>query len=92
MTSGAADDTAPTSGPPPGRRWPSGTGRFNVSQGAVATAQGIGAAFSAGLAGLVIVWAGYGAAFLTLAGIASAGFALYLFGMPETAGSRDGPS
>lgn len=61
-----------------------GTGRFNVSQGAVATAQGLGAAFSATLAGLIIVSAGYSAAFLTLAGIASAGFALYLLAMPET--------
>ena len=61
-----------------------GTGRFNVSQGAVATAQGIGAALSAGLAGLIIVMVGYGAAFLTLAAIAAAGFALYLLAMPET--------
>ena len=61
-----------------------GTGRFNVSQGAVATAQGLGAALSASLAGLVIVSAGYTAAFLVLAGIAAAGFALYLFAMPET--------
>jgi MFS family permease len=61
-----------------------GTGRFNVSQGAVATAQGLGAAFSATLAGVVIVSFGYSQAFLVLAGIAGAGFALYLFAMPET--------
>ena len=41
-----------------------GTGRFNVAQGAVATAQGIGAALSTTLAGVVVVQAGYSAAFL----------------------------
>ncbi|BCM82562.1 MFS transporter [Methylobacterium indicum] len=63
-----------------------GTGRFNVSQGAVATAQGLGASLSATLAGLIIVSAGYSTAFLTLAGIAGLGFALYLTMMPETRG------
>ncbi|AWB22868.1 MFS transporter [Methylobacterium currus] len=63
-----------------------GTGRFNVSQGAVATAQSLGASLSATLAGLIIVSAGYSAAFLTLAGIAGLGFALYLLAMPETRG------
>lgn len=61
-----------------------GTGRFNVAQGAVATAQGLGAALSASLAGAVIVGAGYSAAFLVLGGIAAAGFLGYLFLMPET--------
>lgn len=61
-----------------------GTGRFNVSQGAIATAQGLGAALSASLAGAVIVEAGYSAAFLMLGGIAAAGFLGYLFLMPET--------
>ena len=63
-----------------------GTGRFNVSQGAVATAQGLGAALSATLAGLIIVSAGYSTAFLALAAIAAAGFVLYLVAMPETYG------
>lgn len=67
-----------------------GTGRFNVSQGAVATAQSLGAALSATLAGLIIVTAGYSTAFLALAGIAAAGFALYLFAMPETYGYEPG--
>lgn len=61
-----------------------GTGRFNVSQGAVATTQGLGAALSATLAGSIIVWAGYSVSFLTLSVIAGAGFALYLLAMPET--------
>ena len=63
-----------------------GTGRFNVSQGAVATTQGLGAALSATVAGLIIVSAGYATAFLVLAAIAATGFALYLFLMPETRG------
>ena len=61
-----------------------GSGRFNVSQGAAATAQGLGAALSATLAGAIIVAAGYAAGFLTLAAIAAGGFALYLLAMPET--------
>lgn len=61
-----------------------GSGRFNVSQGAVATAQGLGAALSATLAGAIIVAAGYAASFLTLAAIAGGGFVLYLVAMPET--------
>ena len=61
-----------------------GTGRFNVSQGAVASAQGLGAALSATLAGAIIVWAGYTASFLTLATIAVLGLGLYVVAMPET--------
>jgi predicted MFS family arabinose efflux permease len=61
-----------------------GTGHFNLAQGAVITAQGIGAALSTSLAGLVVVHAGYSVAFLVLAGIAASGFLLYFFGMPET--------
>jgi MFS family permease len=61
-----------------------GTGRFNVSQGAVATAQGVGAAISASLAGWVIVGAGYSAAFLVLGAVAAVGFLGYLVLMPET--------
>ncbi|WP_430911570.1 MFS transporter [Methylobacterium sp. sgz302541] len=65
-----------------------GTGRFNVAQGAVATAQGLGASLSATLAGLIIVYAGYASAFLSLAAIAAVGFAFYLVAMPETRGYR----
>ncbi|MFG1268839.1 MFS transporter [Xanthobacter sp. DSM 14520] len=61
-----------------------GTGRFNISQGAIATAQGLGAALSATLAGVTIVWAGYSAAFLTLSAIAALGFVIYAVRMPET--------
>jgi MFS family permease len=61
-----------------------GTGRFNLSQGAIATAQGIGAALSTTLAGLIVVSAGYSAAFLTLGAIALAGLLLYALAMRET--------
>ena len=61
-----------------------GTGRFNVAQGAIITAQGVGAPLSTTLAGIVVVQAGYSAAFLTLAGVAFIGLALYFFVMPET--------
>ncbi|MBV8165916.1 MAG: MFS transporter, partial [Alphaproteobacteria bacterium] len=61
-----------------------GTGHFNVSLGAIATAQGIGAALSNAAAGLVVVRAGYDAAFLALAGTAAAGLLIWLVAMPET--------
>jgi MFS family permease len=61
-----------------------GTGRFNVAQGAVATAQGLGGALSASLAGAVIVAAGYHVAFWMLAGIALVGLIVYAIVMPET--------
>jgi predicted MFS family arabinose efflux permease len=65
------------------------TGRFNVAQGAVITAQSLGAALSTALAGLVVVKAGYSAAFLALGGIAALGFAVCWLALPET-GARSG--
>jgi predicted MFS family arabinose efflux permease len=65
-----------------------GTGRFNVALGVVLTAQGIGAALSTTLAELIVVEAGYSAAFLALAAIAGAGLALFWLAMPES--SRSG--
>ncbi len=61
-----------------------GTGRFNVSLGALAAVFGLGAALSPGIAGLVLQSAGYDAAFLTLAAIALAAFVLVLVALPET--------
>ena len=61
-----------------------GTGHFNLAQGAVITAQGIGASLSTSLAGVVVVHAGFSAGFLVLSGIAASGFLLYVLGMPET--------
>jgi MFS family permease len=60
------------------------TGRFNVAQGAVITAQSIGAALSTTLAGFVVVKAGYSAAFLTLGAVAAIGFIVCWFALPET--------
>ncbi|MEZ0330304.1 MAG: MFS transporter, partial [Methylophilaceae bacterium] len=61
-----------------------GTGRFNISLGAISTVFGLGAALSPGLTGLVLQEAGYNAAFLTLAAIAAVAFILLLLAMPET--------
>lgn len=60
------------------------TGRFNLAQGAVITAQSIGAAASTALAGLVVVQSGYSAAFLALGAIAAVGFAVCWWLLPET--------
>jgi MFS family permease len=60
------------------------TGRFNVAQGAIITAQGIGAALSTTLAGFVVVHAGYSAAFLTLGAVAGFGALLCFWALPET--------
>jgi MFS family permease len=59
------------------------TGRFNAAQGAVITAQAIGAALSTALAGIVVVGAGYSAAFLTLGGIAAIGLVVCWLLLPE---------
>lgn len=61
-----------------------GSGRFNISQGAVATAQGIGAALSASLAGVIIISAGYSAVFFSLSAIALLGAIGYWLLMPST--------
>jgi MFS family permease len=61
-----------------------GTGHFNVSQGAIATAAGIGGALSTAFAGTIVVAAGYSAAFCFLAAIAGLGLVLFCICMPET--------
>ncbi|MDO9712198.1 MFS transporter [Paracraurococcus lichenis] len=61
-----------------------GTGHFNVSLGAIATAQGVGASLSNAAAGWVTVQAGYDAAFLSLAGVAMLGALAFWLLMPET--------
>ena len=66
-----------------------GTGHYNLSQGAVATIQGGAVAISGWLAGLVVVGAGYSAAFLALAGIAGVALLTLLFGLPETRTNAD---
>jgi MFS family permease len=61
-----------------------GTGHFNISQGAIATAAGIGGALSTTIAGLLVTHAGYSAAFLTLAAISAGGLVMFVIAMPET--------
>jgi MFS family permease len=67
-----------------------GTGRFNVSLGAITTAWGVGASLSNFAAGAVVVAAGYSAAFMSLGAIAGVGFVLYLVAMPETVATARG--
>jgi predicted MFS family arabinose efflux permease len=61
-----------------------GSGHFNLAQGIVGTATGIGASLSTVLAGYVSDWLGSGIAFSGLAGIAAVGLAVIWFAMPET--------
>jgi len=61
-----------------------GSGHFNLAQGVVATAVGIGAAFSTTLAGYTVDALGYRAAFLMLMGVGAVGLLLVMAVMPET--------
>jgi MFS family permease len=61
-----------------------GTGRFNLTQGALATATGVGAGMSNLLAGFVVRVAGFDAGFVTLAAIAGAATLYFALAMPET--------
>jgi MFS family permease len=71
-----------------------GAGRFNLAQGAVATAMGSGAAISALFAGEITDRFGYSVSFLVLGAGAAAAFLVFFAFMPETrddrAGERDG--
>jgi MFS family permease len=62
-----------------------GTGRYNLAQGLVATAVGVGASLSASVAGVVVDRWGYSAAFFILAGVAAFALAAFAAWMPETA-------
>ena len=61
-----------------------GTGRFNLAQGIVGSAVGIGASLSTTLAGYMSDYLGSGAAFLGLAVLACAGLILVWASLPET--------
>jgi len=61
-----------------------GSGHFNLAQGIVGTATGIGASLSTVLAGYVSDKFGSNLAFLGLAGIAAVGFIAIVLLMPET--------
>jgi len=62
-----------------------GTGRYNLAQGAIATAQGIGASLSGLAAGEIVDHFGYSATFLALGAAASVALIVFALGMPETA-------
>jgi predicted MFS family arabinose efflux permease len=66
-----------------------GTGRFNLTLGAVATAVGIGASLSNLLTGLIVQRAGYDAGFLSLAAIAVAALVVFWQFVPETNQSEE---
>jgi MFS family permease len=61
-----------------------GTGRFNLTQGAIAAAVGIGASLSQVVAGTLAHHLGNNAGFLFLAAVALVAFAILFFFMPET--------
>jgi MFS family permease len=61
-----------------------GTGRFNLTLGAISAAVGIGAALSQVVAGSIVHHVSLRAGFLFLAGVAAAAFAILYFFMPET--------
>jgi MFS family permease len=61
-----------------------GTGRFNLSLGAVATAVGIGAAISQAVVGSIVHHGNYTTGFLFCAAIASVAFVTLWMFMPET--------
>ncbi|WP_314949367.1 MFS transporter [Bradyrhizobium cosmicum] len=61
-----------------------GSGHFNLAQGIVGTATGIGAALSTSLGGYVADKFGNATAFIGLSGVAATGLLLILFVMPET--------
>ena len=61
-----------------------GSGHFNLAQGIVGTATGIGAALSTVLAGYVSDRLGGAVAFGGLAAIAAIGLAIIWLAMPET--------
>ncbi|HXO65782.1 MAG TPA: MFS transporter [Steroidobacteraceae bacterium] len=62
-----------------------GTGRFNLAQGVIATAVGIGASLSGLAAGEVVDHFGYSATFLALGAVAAVALGTFALWMPETA-------
>jgi len=61
-----------------------GSGRFNLTLGAISTAVGIGAAFSQVIAGAIAHHFGSSAGFLFLAAVAAVAFCVLYCFMPET--------
>jgi MFS family permease len=69
-----------------------GSGHFNLAQGIVGTATGIGASLSTVLAGYVADRFGSSVAFTGLAGVAAVGLVMIWFVMPETRRRADLPA
>jgi len=69
-----------------------GTGRFNLMQGALATATGLGASASQLLTGVIVSRSGFDAGFLALSAIAAAALAFFGLAMPETRPEGEGPA
>ena len=69
-----------------------GSGHFNLAQGIVGTATGIGASLSTVLAGYVSDKFGSSVAFTGLAGVAAVGLAMIWFVMPETRRGKNMPT
>ncbi len=67
-----------------------GTGRYNLAQGAVATAQGVGASVSGFAAGVIVDHFGYSPAFLGAGGVAVVALTVFALWMPETAEPKKG--
>jgi MFS family permease len=61
-----------------------GSGRFNITLGAISTTVGIGAALSQTIAGTIVHHFSFNAGFLFLAAIAALAFGILYFFMPET--------
>jgi predicted MFS family arabinose efflux permease len=69
-----------------------GTGRFNLTLGAISTAVGIGASLSQVIAGSIVHHFGSNVGFLFLAAVASAALGILYFFMPETVDKGSPPS
>ncbi|MFZ1942348.1 MAG: MFS transporter, partial [Acidobacteriaceae bacterium] len=68
-----------------------GTGRFNLTLGAIAAAVGTGASLSQVIAGAIVHHAGFRVGFLFLSAIALLAFTLLYRWMPETLHLRTQP-
>ena len=65
-----------------------GTGRFNLTNGAIGTATSLGASLSHVVSGLIVQHVGYDAAFLALSAVASIAAGCLWIAMPETSDAR----
>jgi MFS family permease len=65
-----------------------GTGRFNLTNGAIGTATSLGASLSHVVSGLIVQHVGYDAAFLALSAVASIAVGCLWIAMPETSDAR----